>query len=244
MTGSQLRLYAWNELPERHRNEACRQIRMRCEAFISAARVERNQRKSEIDKLVSEVVAHLLRATSIPKDETTMGSEEQDTRRSAPSEPARENSEQSIPFPWLAHGRLDQYEPSRDARVIWIVEETCNRQALPHRYEDVRRRDRGGKWKGTGYPLLAVDNQTMERLSGYYDPGEEETGSLHAEDARRAWDGLVQLVQHHFGGDDDVFALVQVLAHDCDMQESFGAQWPIGPMTELITQRSASPSLW
>ena len=69
MTAGELRLYVWQGLPERHRNEVCRQIRKRCEVFISSLRVERSERESEIDKLVSEVVAHLLRAASIRFDQ-------------------------------------------------------------------------------------------------------------------------------------------------------------------------------
>ena len=59
MSGGELRLYVWKGLPERHRNEVCTQIRKRCEAFISSLRLERSERQSDVDKLVSEVVAHL-----------------------------------------------------------------------------------------------------------------------------------------------------------------------------------------
>ena len=114
--------------------------------------------------------------------------------------------------PWLARGRFDAWEPMRDSRVIWVVEETCNRQALFHRYEDMRRRDRGGKWHGSGYPLVTVDEQTIEQFSGHYDPAENETDSLQAEDSRRAWQGLVALVVHQFGADDDVAALLQSIS--------------------------------
>src|SRR5690242_3544772 len=56
MTPAELRLRAWTELPERHRDEVCRQIRRRCEAFVASIRVERTARKAEADGLVSEVV--------------------------------------------------------------------------------------------------------------------------------------------------------------------------------------------
>ena len=224
MTGAQLRLYAWGQLPDRHRNEVCRQVRMRCEAFIGSVRVERGQRKTEVDRLVSEVVAHLLRATMLHKDETVMDIDVSADQLMAPSAPP----------PWLVSGRIDDFEPVRDARVIWVIEETCNRQALLHRYEDLRRRDRGGKWDGSGYPLVAVDEQTMEQLSGHYDPAEDAAGSLEAEDSRRAWIGLMHLAEHHFGAGDDVVALVQVLARDRETQESFGSQWPIGKIVRAL----------
>src|SRR5436190_20656636 len=69
MTGGELRLRVWQGLPERHRNEVCKQIRKRCEAFISSLRMERGERQPQVDQLVSEVVAHLLRAASVRWDE-------------------------------------------------------------------------------------------------------------------------------------------------------------------------------
>src|SRR5262249_24286993 len=72
MTPAALRLRAWTEMPERHRDEVCGQIRRRCEAFVASIRVERTARKAEADGLVSEVVAHLLRATSLGRDEPPM----------------------------------------------------------------------------------------------------------------------------------------------------------------------------
>jgi hypothetical protein len=226
MPAAELRLCVWSMLPERHRNEVCRQIRASCETFISSIRVERSQRKSEIDRLVSEVVAHLLRATTLPKE----------------AAPTDRQMNLSGPMPWSAKGALNEHDPVRDARVRWMIEDTCNRPALFHRYEDVRRRDRGGKWDGSGYPLMPVDEQTLEQLSGHYDPAEDETDSLHAEDSRRAWSGLVALTAHQFGPNDDVVALVQVLAEDRDTQESFGSQWPIGQIVRALNRRQAQAS--
>jgi len=236
MTGAELRLYAWRELPERHRDEVCRQVRMRCETFIATVRVDRSQRKSEVDKLVSEVVAHLLRATSIHREDTSMDSDAPVIEANTPSAPAVAMHQAPAPLPWFAKGRVNVYEPIRDCRVIWIIEDACNRQALFHRYEDVRRRERGGKWSGSGYPLVAVDEQTLDQLSGHYDPAEDETDSLQAEDSRRAWEGLVHLAVHQFGPDDDVVTLLRVLAGDRDTQDSFGTQWPIGKIVRALNQ--------
>jgi hypothetical protein len=239
VTGAEWRLYAWSELPESHRNEVCRQIRMRCETFISMVRVDRRQRKSEVDRLLSEVAAHLLRATSVRREEAATGQDTKTMEANDQSGPAQVLQESHVPPPWTAKGRCDASEPMRDARVIWLVEEICNRQALFHRYEDMRRRDGGGKWVGLGYPLVAVDNQTIEQLSGHYDPAEDETDSLQAEDSRRAWQGLVALVEHQFGPDDDVVALVKVLAEDRDTQDSFGSQWPIRKIVRALNKREA-----
>ena len=84
-----------------------------------------------------------------------------------------------------------------------------------------------------------MDNQTIEQLSGRYDPAEDETDSLQARDSRRAWLGLVALVEHQFGPDDDVVALVKVLAEDRDTQDSFSSQWPIGKITRALNKRQA-----
>jgi hypothetical protein len=237
MTGAELRLYAWSELSERHQNEVCRQIRMRCETFIATLRIDRRQRKSEVDKLFSEVVAHLLRATSLRREEAATDREANMTEVGERFDPAHGVRESRAPPPWLARGRIDAWQPMRDTRVIWIVEETCNRQALFHRYEDTRRQDRGGKWHGSGYPLVTVDEKTIEQLSGHYDPAEEESDLLQAQDSRRAWQGLVALVVHQYGPEDDVAALVQILAQDSDMQDSFGSQWPIGKIARALNGR-------
>jgi hypothetical protein len=239
MTAAQFRLYVWSGLPERHRNEACRQIRRRCKTFISSIRVGSGERKPEIDRLVSEVVAHLLRAT-VCRGETPMDCKLQAIEGDEPDQA----STTSQPLaPWIANGFANEHDPAQDARLTWIVEESCNWQALFHRYEDVRRRDRGGKWGGSSYPLIAVDDKTIEQLSGHYDPTEDETDSLQAEDSRRAWDGLLQLAAHQFGPDDDVVALLQVLAHDHDTQESFGSHWPIAKIVRALNGRQPH-ALW
>jgi hypothetical protein len=235
LTAAELRLRAWTDLPERHRDEVCRQMRRRCEAFVASIRVERTARQSEADGLVSEVVAHLLRATTIGRDEPPMNR--------APSQtPGASTTEASISWPWLAKGHLDERDPASDARVAWLIEETCNRQSLFHRFEDVRRRERGGKWDGSGYPLVAVDQQTIENLSGHYDPAENESDSLAIDDSRRAWDGLVKLTAHQFGPEDDVVALVRVLGSDGETQDAFGTQWPIGKIVRALNGRSGDES--
>jgi hypothetical protein len=236
MTGAQLRLRAWTELPERHRDEVCRQIRRRCEAFVASLRMEKGARRSETDGLVSEVVAHLLRATSVGKDEPTMN------LAMPHATPGASATATSVPWPWLARGRVDEREPAGDARVSWLIEETSNRQALFHRFEDMRRRDRGGKWDGTGYPLVAVDDETLEHLSGHYDPSEGEADQLAIDDTRRAWEGLVKLTIHQFGPDDDVVALVHVLGSDGETQDAFGTQWPVGKIVRALNERSAGTS--
>ena len=65
ITRAEILLTVWNELPSGHREELCRQIRKKCEAFISSIGVHRDDRKNETDSLFSEVIANILRATAI-----------------------------------------------------------------------------------------------------------------------------------------------------------------------------------
>jgi hypothetical protein len=147
------------------------------------------------------------------------------------------------PMPWLDKGAINEQDPTRDGRVIWLIDEICNRQALFHRHEDVRRRDRGGKWSGSGYPFVQVDDRVIEQLGGHYDPADDHADSLDAEDCRSAWHGLRKMVEHQFGPHDDVPALVRALAEDADVQESFGSQWPVAKIVRVLNGREAG-SAW
>src|ERR1043166_10062751 len=122
MTGAELRLRAWTELPQRHRDEVCRQIRRRCEAFVASIRVEKVARQAEADGLVSEVVAHLLRATSTGREQPPMND-------ASPQTPSGLTTEAGRPWPWLAQRRGDEHDSAGDARVTWLLAEACNPQA-------------------------------------------------------------------------------------------------------------------
>jgi hypothetical protein len=45
------------------------------------------------------------------------------------------------------------------------------------------------------------------------------------------------LAEHQFGANDDVVALVRVLAEDRETQESFGTQWPIGKIVRALNAK-------
>jgi hypothetical protein len=156
--------------------------------------------------------------------------------------PAGVSDQPQRPMPWLSRGGIDEQDPTRDGRVAWLVDEVCNRQALLHRYEDVRRRERGGKWDGSGYPLVQVDDRTLEQLGGHEDVEEGRGNGLDAGDSGRAWIGLIKLVQHQFGLNDDVATLVKLLAEDLEVQESFGSQWPIGKIVRALNERDRTGS--
>jgi hypothetical protein len=64
VTRAEVLLTVWNDLPSGHRDELCRQIRKRCEAFVSSIGVQKDDRQNEADILFSEVVANILRVTT------------------------------------------------------------------------------------------------------------------------------------------------------------------------------------
>jgi len=145
----------------------------------------------------------------------------------------------NFPEPWAAYGEIDDSDPLKDGRIIWLIDEACNRQALMHRYEDIRRRERGGKWDGSGYPLVHVGDKAMEAIRGHYDPAEDDT---LLDDSRYAWEGLLRLIERQFGPQDDVSMLVKALADDSDIQESFGPQWPISRIVRFLNSQQSTPT--
>jgi hypothetical protein len=230
MTAGELRLALWSTLPERHRDEICRQVRRRCEAFVASAGVERSERGAAAASLMSEVIAHLLRAVSVRWDHETM---EQLGESEAGPRPWGSGMG-TPPGPWAARGVIDDEDAGRDGRVLWLLDEIGNRRALAHRFEDLRRRERGGKWDGASYPFVQVEERVLQRLAGQVDPADD---PLQAEDAVKAWGGLVAMVERQLGPQDDVCALVRLLAEDAGIQEEFGAQWPIARIAEGLHRR-------
>jgi hypothetical protein len=208
---------------------------------MASMRIERSERDAEAAKLVSEVVAHLLRAASVQREEDDAGAGAAESavaaRERLPSSGAAEEQPAV-----LTHGKEETEggDPTEDARTAWLVEETCNRQALLHRYEDIRRRERGGKWDGSGYPLVQADERVLEQLGDRLDPAEDHAGWLHSRDSRAAWLGLVRIVEHQFGSRDDVAAVVKLLGEDGEIQEAFRSQWPISKIVRALNSRERS----
>jgi hypothetical protein len=236
MTAGELRLALWSTLPERHRDEVCRQVRRRCEAFVAAAGVERSERGAAAASLMSEVIAHLLRAVSLRWDEETMHHAAESTAPAGPL--CTSSATPAAPGPWS--DAIDEQDAARDGRVLWLVNEIGNRRALAHRFEDMRRRERGGKWDGTSYPFVQVEERVLEQLAGHLEPADDPRESA---DAQQAWRGLVAMVAQQLGPQDDVLALVRLLAEDAGIQEAFGAQWPIARIADGLGRRYG-PSPW
>jgi hypothetical protein len=227
MSAGELRLALWSTLPERHRDEVCRQVRRRCEAFIAAAGVERSERGAASASLTSEVIAHLLRAVSLRWDEESMH-HPGETAAAGGARPAP-SAMPAAPGPWADAGAIHAEDAARDGRVLWLLDEIGNRRALAHRFEDMRRRERGGKWDGASYPFVQVEERVLQRLAGHLEPADDPREIC---DAQQAWRGLVAMVERQLGPQDDVFALVRLLAQDADIQDAFGAQWPIARIVE------------
>jgi hypothetical protein len=98
----------------------------------------------------------------------------------------------------------------------------------------MRRRERGGKWDGASYPFVQVEERVLQQLAGHLEPADD---PLRAENAVKAWGGLVAMVEQQLGPQDDVSALLRLLAKDAAIQEAFGAQWPIARIAEGLGRR-------
>ena len=97
--------------------------------------------KSEALELFSEVIAKLLGVSGVRPNRTQQLRE----RHSA--------------------GLDDSDDPKSDKRVKWLIDEIGGSQALKHRYEDIRRRRHGGKWRQDGYRHVQLGLEHIENLS-------------------------------------------------------------------------------
>lgn len=128
-------------------------------------------------------------------------------------------------------------DPQRDSRVRWLIEAVGGSQALSHRHEDIRRRQYGGKWKEDGYRQVQLEQHHVDTLSVDADD------PLHDEDVRRIWRGLLAAAKSGFASDDDVSILLDLLAHNSDIQAEFGSEWPVSKIVGELNQRGQSP-IW
>jgi hypothetical protein len=128
-------------------------------------------------------------------------------------------------------------DPKRDGRVGWLIETVGGSQALSHRHEDIRRRQYGGKWKEDGYRQVQLEQHHVDALSVDADD------PLHDEDVRRIWRGLLAAAKSDFKSNDDVSILLDLLAHDSDVQAEFGSEWPVSKIVGELNQRHRG-SIW
>jgi hypothetical protein len=204
------RLSLLNSLPRSHQVYLFAEVRASCVRHV--ARVLRHgpsaDRNSEALELFSEVMAKLVGAMSGADD--AVG----------------DYVGRDVGEPWTSHD-----DPKRDGRVAWLIREIGGQKSLAHRYEDVRRRQHGGKWRRDGYRHVQLEEEHIENLAVEPDDPHHET------DVRRAWLGLLALAQAEFRPDEDVSVLLDVMACDPEVQAGFGAEWPISKIIAALNVR-------
>jgi len=201
-------------------------------------------RPSETRELFSEVMTKLLAAAGRHDD----GEADLDDGLAIDTDGStKAGVSLDTPPPLPSEWTIDDRDPKRDGRIAWLIAEVGGARALSHRYEDVRRR-RWGRWRGTGYRTVQIaalqsdadgklvdEDQTLSRLADASFPlrsDPEEPRQL--DDMRQAWIGLLACAETQFQPDDDVSALLGLLAHDPDVQAGFGSEWPVGQIVNAL----------
>jgi len=204
------RLSVLNSLPRTHQVYLFAEVRASCMRHVARAlrQSPSADRNAEALELFSEVVAKLVGATSGADD--AVG----------------DHVRRDVTEPWT----LDD-DPKRDGRVAWLIGEIGGQKALAHRYEDIRRRRHGGKWRRDGYRHVQLEEAHVENLAV------EPDDPHHQTDVRRAWLGLLALAQVEFRPDEDVAILLDVMACDPEVQSGFGAEWPISKIIAALNLR-------
>jgi hypothetical protein len=210
------RLQVLNSLPRRHQDYFFEEVRTLCTKHVAlASRHNPNtDRTSEAFELFSEVMAKLL---GVAGSGRAQGADEPDGGE-------------------LSHIRTADNDPKRDERVAWLIEEIGGAQALAHRYEDIRRRRHGGKWRDDGYRQIQLEQEHIEHL------GVDPEDPHHDEDIRRVWRGVLAMAESEFRPHEDVRILLDLMAHDAEIQAGFGSEWPIRKIVDTLNQRQANPA--
>jgi hypothetical protein len=76
-------------------------------------------------------------------------------------------------------------------------------------------------------------------IDGILDQDVQEVGSLHEKDIRRAWRGLCISAGRRFSADEDVSALLQLIASTPELfEDSSSLHWPVNEIVALLNRRS------
>jgi hypothetical protein len=240
---AEIRLRVLNSLPQRHRDYFCAEIRVLCGKYIASLGTKMIDRPSETFELLSEVMIKILGQAS-RHDELDIGQKDTLTPDAAGPKYEKETGNlASIPTDWS----IDDHDPKRDGRVAWLISEVGGMRALSHRYEDMRRQ-RWGRWQDTGYRTVQISALQSHNHSEAQDEGETiarfADGSIQLQsdpeeprqldDTRLAWIGLLVCAQTQFPPDDDVSVLLDLLAHDPDVQAGFGSEWPVTQIVQAL----------
>jgi hypothetical protein len=225
-----------HSLPSQHEKFFYREIRKLCMNFVTSLGLPLTDRTSVAAELLSEVMAKLLGAGS----STNIDDDMMQASRITPKSPSHDQ------WPFDSSFQTNMDTPEQDDRVRWLINAVGGRRALEHRFEDMRRQ-RWGRWHGLGYRTSQIsapanvdpgidrdeemftqqDGHTRELPEDYEDPH-------HDRDVRRAWTGMLAIASRQFKPHEDVQKLLQVLAHDPEVQAGFGVEWPVRKIVEAL----------
>jgi hypothetical protein len=206
-----VRLRVLASLPRPHQEYFFAEVRRMCSNCVARAARQKTDIAAETMELVSEVMAKLLGIAS------------------AEPRPAEDLSGD------VTHVLAEDKDPKLDARVIWLIAEVGGAVAISHRYEDVRRRRHGGKWREDGYRQVQLEPEHVEGLSV------EPDDPHHEADIRQAWLGLLTLAKSAFRPGEDATIVLDVMAHDSDIQAGFGTEWPVGAIVATLNRSHPNP---
>jgi hypothetical protein len=230
-----------HSLPPQHEKFFYREIFKLCTDFVTALGMPRADRASAAGELLSEVMAKLLGAgTSHNVDADT-------THANGVTQ--KSTSDGQWPFDLSFQTNIEA--PEQDDRVRWLIKEVGGQRALKHRFEDMRRQ-RWGRWHGLGYRTSQIsaltngepdrDEEIVPRQREHAHELQEDCEDPHHErDVRRAWIGMLAVASRRFKPHEDVQKLLQVLAHDPEVQAGFGVEWPVREIVEALNTVHPDP---
>lgn len=206
------RLRVLNSLPRRHQDYFFAEVRRLCAAYIASLGVPPSERQSATLELVSEVMAKLAGASALSGERTDVHGS--------------------------GHGLPDANtisdDPRRDGRVVWLIGEVGGSSALRHRQEDIRRRLHG-RWREGGYRIAQLDDEHIAELA--VDPEDPHRD----QDSRKIWQGVLAAATSHFGPEEDVSILLDLLAHNDQIQTAFGTEWPVSDIVVALNKKHPHP---
>lgn len=125
-------------------------------------------------------------------------------------------------------------DPRQDGRVAWLISEIGGWIALRQRKEDGRR-DNFGRGIHGGYRTDQLDEEHAALLTV------EPDDPHHDHDYREAWRGILALATSKFKAGEDVTRLLDLMAHDSEIQAEFGAGWPIASIVAALNRLYPNP---
>lgn len=236
----EMALRVLHSLPAQHEKYFYQEIRRRCMNQMASLGVPLAERASAAGELLSEVMAKLLGVGAPAGDD---------------NDPLQTDSIARVldgtQLPSAVSLQTNADDPEQDERVRWLIQEVGGRRALKHRFEDIRRR-RWGRAQGLGYRLVQIsalsnadetdrDEDILAQQEQRYCLQEDHEDPHHDKDVRHAWTGMLAAASTRFKPHEDVRKLLDLLARDPDVQEGFGAEWPVRKIVDALNSIDPDP---